>query len=177
LQAKKIALNTNLNNADKSLRNTNINKHITLKSINKDKQTAMSNNLSVQNNPLRTLSDTSQTLLDKAKQADRPTLNDYIDQDKKKKSSAVDSFTMNSGSTAESNYGQLNALEKYRYILSQSQKIDVNDAINQPEKTLEEAEKIIERTLKQGLSDADKANLQKALQAKQIAQQRLDMLG
>ena len=132
MQAKKIALNTNLNNADKTLRNTNINKHITLKSINKDKQTAMSNNLSVQNNLLRTLSDTSQTLLDKAKQADRPTLNDYRS-GQKEKSSAVDSFTMNSASTAESNYGQLNALEKYRYILSQSQKIDVNDAINQRE--------------------------------------------
>ncbi|MDD3000680.1 MAG: hypothetical protein PHF29_02885 [Candidatus Riflebacteria bacterium] len=137
----------------------------------------MSSNLLIQNNALKTLSDSSQTLLDKVSSLDRPTLNDYIDEGKKKKSSVTDAFTMNTSSTSESNYSQLSALEKYRYILSQSQKIDVNDAINQPEKTLKEAEKIIDRTLKQGLSDADKANLQKALQAKQIAQQRLDMIG
>lgn len=118
--------------------------------------------------------------LDSAKAARRPVLNDFLDDDKQKqkKETAGDSFTLTNNAVAsrESNYAQLDAIEKYRHMLTQSQKLNVVNAINQPEKTIKEMDKIIERTLRQGMTPEDQANLQRALQTKQIAQKRLDML-
>ncbi len=110
------------------------------------------------------------------KSSQRPVLNDFLDEEKQKKNFIEDSFTPSNGWVQESNYTQLDAIEKYRHMLSQSQKLNIANAINQPEKTIKEADKIIEQTLRKGLTPEDKANLQKALYTKKVAQQRLDRL-
>jgi hypothetical protein len=142
--------------------------------------TLLSNSSSLNLNSLSEKQQEINERLESLKASKRPVLNDYLDEDKqkKKKEAAGDSFTLtdNASATRESNYSQLDAIEKYRHMLTQSQKLNVVNAINQPEKTIKEMDKIIERTLRQGVSPEDQANLQKALQTKQIAQKRLDML-
>ncbi|MBQ2593400.1 MAG: hypothetical protein II567_09000, partial [Candidatus Riflebacteria bacterium] len=72
----------------------------------------------------------------------------------------------------------MSPIEKYKYMMEQirnTEKIDTTEP--DAEKLLSESEKIIQKAMTQGISASDTVNLNRALTAKQIALQRLDMLG
>lgn len=131
-------------------------------------------------NNSNTNNDELQKALNKANTASRPTLYDYIDgkAPQKNKKSITDYLSLYSGNNNETGYEQMSGIDKYKYIQAQAQAKDIeyNNVITNPQEALESAEKIIQRTLAQGVSENDIDNLQKALQAKQIALSRLNML-
>ncbi len=72
----------------------------------------------------------------------------------------------------------MSSIEKYKYMMEQAQnmaKVDTTEP--DAEKLLSQSEKIIQQALSQGISASDTINLTKALNAKQIALSRLDMIG
>lgn len=72
----------------------------------------------------------------------------------------------------------MSSIEKYKYMMEQAQnskKIDLSET--DPEKLLNESQKIIRETLTDGLKVSDIDNLNEALAAKHIALSRLDLLG
>ena len=121
-----------------------------------------------------------QNAINKVNTKSRPTLLDYMDgkEPQKNKKSVSDYLSLFSGNTNETGYEQMSGIEKYKYIQAQAQAKDIeySNIITNPEEALDSAEKIIQRTLAQGLSDNDIDNLQKALQAKQIALSRINTL-
>ena len=131
-------------------------------------------------NNSNTNNDELQKALNKANTASRPTLYDYIDgkEPQKNKKSITDYLSLYSGNNNETGYEKMSGIDKYKYIQAQAQAKDIeyNNVITNPQEALESAEKIIQRTLAQGVSENDIDNLQKALQAKQIALSRLNML-
>lgn len=112
--------------------------------------------------------------------SNRKGLADYIG----KKDSFTYSSSSNSSNNLESiiasmkNTTGMSAIEKYKYIMEQGKNSDVIDTSEpDPEKLLNKSEKIIQKALTQGLGETETLKLSQALQAKQIALSRLDIVG
>lgn len=112
--------------------------------------------------------------------SNRKGLADYIG----KKDSFTYSSNRNSSSNLESALSYMktttgmSAIEKYKYIMEQGKNGNAIDTSEpDPEKLLSKSEKIIQRALTQGLGETDSLKLSQALQAKQIALSRLNIVG
>lgn len=101
---------------------------------------------------------------------------DYLNSEKQTKPETGDSFTLTS-KPSEGMYN-LEPVERYQYILKQAQQqqTKLDSTIIDPQKTIEEANKIINNAVTLPSRDnPDTATLLQAMQLKRIAESRLDM--
>lgn len=70
----------------------------------------------------------------------------------------------------------LNPLERYRYMFDQGQQVKFDNVVADPQKTIDQANQVINRVLMPPVSDnPGRSEMLRAMQAKRLAEIRLDI--